>query len=150
MSLLSYHAPRGLRDCGRRLISTAIIGLLVVISGCADHSGPTGGRVIFDDGAPVQTGVVEFRSLLGEWKRSGHISRDGTFLLKEGEQVAGLPPADYEVIVAQVIITEQLAAADHTHGKNVPLRYADYHTSGLSHTVEPGETGPIEIVVEAK
>lgn len=103
----------------------------------------------FEDGTPVQTGVIEFRSLLGDWKRSGHIQRDGSFVLRDGDDVVTLPPSEYEVIVAQVIITEHLAAEHHSHGREVPLRFADYNTSALNHTVLPGDTEPIEIVVGA-
>ena len=60
---------------------------------------------------------------------------------------------DSEVVVVQIVLTEDLAADLHTHGRTVPRRYADYYTSGLRVTnpevVESGSQSdpPLQITL---
>ena len=61
----------------------------------------------------------------------------------------GLPAGTYEVVIVQIVLTEDLAKKDHSHGHTVPRWYADYHTSGLQVTVVDNQTKPIEIVIRA-
>ena len=61
----------------------------------------------------------------------------------------GLPVGTYEVVIVQIVLTEDLAKGDHSHGHTVPRRYADYNTSGLSVTVTADQTKPIEIGIRA-
>jgi hypothetical protein len=59
----------------------------------------------------------------------------------------GLPAGAYEVVVVQIVLTEDLALEAHTHGNTVPRRYADYYTSDLKVDIAPNQTKRIEIVV---
>lgn len=91
----------------------------------------------FDDGQPVQTGVVEFRSTEGKWRASSNIARDGSFSLSAIPDGGGIPAGTYEVIVAQQIMTDILDASKHDHGRSVAARFNDYYTSGLRVDVTP-------------
>lgn len=61
----------------------------------------------------------------------------------------GLSVGTYEVVIVQIVLTEDLAKNAHSHGHTVPRRYADYHTSGLQVTVVDNQTKPIEIAIRA-
>ncbi|MEM6692565.1 MAG: carboxypeptidase regulatory-like domain-containing protein, partial [Planctomycetota bacterium] len=77
------------------------------------------------------------------------IERDGTFEPMDSNETIGLPPGEYDVVVVQVVLTEDLAKEMHTHGSTVPRRYADYHTSDLSVRVSEGDLDPVLVVVAA-
>ncbi len=64
--------------------------------------------------------------------------------------VHGLPAGDYEVVVVQLVLTDHLAASEHSHGKTVPRRYADYYTSGLKVSLAENHQPPIKIELEDK
>jgi hypothetical protein len=104
---------------------TCIALLGVLASGCGQQSGVHNGFVRFSDGAPVQSGSVEFRSLGDGSRYASRIATDGSFRLTDQEGDFGCPPGDYEVVVVQIVLTEDLAAEDHDHGRTVPRRYAD-------------------------
>ncbi|EMI20679.1 hypothetical protein RMSM_02397 [Rhodopirellula maiorica SM1] len=88
----------------------------------------------FSDNSPVQSGSVEFRSLADGSRYASRIAGDGSFTLTNLDGDVGCPPGDYEVVVVQIVLTEDLAAETHQHGRTVPRRYADYYTSGLRAT----------------
>lgn len=120
---------------------------LLVSIGCtgATHSGS--GVVQFDDRQPVQSGSIELRSLADGLRYASRIAGDGSFTLADQDGVVGCPPGDYEVVIVQIVLTEDLAAADHQHGRTVPRRYADYYTSGLR-TTKADDDALIRIVLE--
>ncbi len=77
-------------------------------------------------------------------------SADGEFDLENNAGVHGLPAGDYEVVVVQLVLTDHLAASEHSHGKTVPRRYADYYTSGLKVSLAENHQPPIKIELEDK
>jgi len=101
--------------------------------------------VRFDDGQPVQSGSVEFRSLDSGERYAGRISGDGSFELQDKNGKAALPPGEYEVVVVQIVITEDLAAEAHQHGRTVPRQYADYYTSDLRIANQADRTDPLVV-----
>ncbi|MEM9826087.1 MAG: carboxypeptidase-like regulatory domain-containing protein [Planctomycetota bacterium] len=119
----------------------------LVISGCGTDGSVYQGVVRFANGEPVQSGSIEFRSLESRQRYSSKISRDGQFTLTDADGWPGLPPDTYEVVIVQIVLTEDLAAEDHQHGQTVPRRFADYYTSGLKVTKTEGQTEPLEIVL---
>lgn len=132
------------------LLAWLVVGTaLGATVGCGGpKSVPVQGRVEFSDGQPVRSGRIEFRSHDATSRAMGEIGTDGRFALTTADGVAGLPPGDYDVIVVQLIITEDLplhAHADGGHGRSVPRRFADYYTSGLRATVTAD--GPNDLVV---
>lgn len=127
--------------------SVALLGLLLV--GCGGPSSSYQGIVQFDDGSAVQSGSVEFRSLADGSRYASRIADDGSFALANQDGELRCPPGDYEVVVVQIVLTEDLAADAHKHGRTVPRRYADYYTSGLRVTNDSDSTSPLQITLES-
>jgi len=121
------------------------LGVIVSILGCSPSGPPPRGIVRFDDGQLVQSGTVEFRSLDSGQRFVGKISSDGTFELEDQAGAAAFPPGDYEVVIVQIVLTEDLAAENHQHGRTVPRQYADYYTSNLRIFNAADRTGPIVV-----
>jgi hypothetical protein len=121
--------------------------LLILVAGCSQIAGNYEGQVLFDDGSPVQSGSIEFRSLSDNARYASRISSDGSFKLTNQDGVLGCPPGEYEVVVVQIVLTEDLAAEDHQHGRTVPRKYADYYTSGLRATNADVPNTPIQITI---
>ncbi|MEM6798905.1 MAG: carboxypeptidase-like regulatory domain-containing protein [Planctomycetota bacterium] len=133
----------------RLLLAFALLTVGAGHQGCSSpprHSGS--GTVRFEDGEPVRAGSVELRSLASGSRYASRINSDGAFQLLDDDGDAGIPPGQYEAVVVLIVLTEDLAAAEHAHGRNVPTRYADYYTSGLTATVESPDSGPIELVLQ--
>lgn len=122
--------------------------LSLFILGCGGGQGTSNGIVQFSDGEPVQSGSIEFRSLANGARFASRIKRDGTFMLTDSSGDPKCPPGKYEVVVVQIVLTEDLAAEKHTHGTTVPRRYADYYTSGLKVSVPDQAVDPITVVLE--
>ncbi len=121
--------------------------ILVAFVGCGRPVGPTSGVVKFDDGTPVTSGSIEFRRSNDKASFASRIASDGTFHPADQNGEVGLPPGAYDVVVVQIVLTEDLAIEHHTHGHTVPRPYADYHTSGLQVEVDEGELDPVEVVI---
>lgn len=118
------------------------------VVGCGKPTTPSAGFVQFIDGEPVQSGSIEFRSLDDRASFASRLSPDGGFTLTDKDGAENLPVGDYEVVVVQIVLTEDLAAEAHQHGRTVPRRYADYYTSGLTFSNQADRTAPIEIALE--
>lgn len=132
----------------RSIICLLSAAILLVSIGCSGAKHSAGGIVQFDDGQPVQSGSIELRSLADGFRYASRIANDGTFTLADQDGVVGCPPGDYEVVIVQIVLTEDLAAADHQHGRTVPRRYADYYTSGLR-TEKADDDALIRIVLQS-
>jgi len=117
-----------------------LFALCLLVNGCSQPSHNTG-VVSFDDGQPVRSGSVEFRSLGNTGRYASRIDEQGGFTLLDQSGKPACPPGEYEVVVVQIVLTEDLAAGAHTHGRTVPRRFADYYTSGLRVNVP---TEPLE------
>jgi len=124
-----------------------LVAALACISGCGSQSGTAAGVVRFADGEPVRSGSVEFRSLAEGARYASRIANDGTFTLTDNDGTIRCPSGEYEVVVVQIVLTEDLAADAHTHGRTVPRRYADYYTSDLRITKSADDTAPTVIVI---
>jgi hypothetical protein len=135
---------------GRKKLLLLGIILLVTLLGCGKLDGPTSGVVRFDDGTPVTSGSIEFRRRSDKARFASRISPQGMFQPASLDGVVGLPAGAYEVVVVQIVLTEDLALEAHSHGNTVPRRYADYYTSGLKVDIDPSQVKRIEIVVQAE
>ena len=124
-----------------------ILSLALLCAGCSSQTLPSAGTVSFDDGEPVRSGSIEFRALSDGTRYSSRIGAGGEFELTGSDGNKGIDPGVYEVIVLQIVLTEDLAIEQHQHGHTVPRRYADYYTSDLKYTIAENQTGPIEITV---
>ncbi|MBB3204885.1 hypothetical protein FHS27_000652 [Rhodopirellula rubra] len=130
-----------------RLVHLSLIGLLLV--GCGGPSGSYQGVVRFDDGSPVQSGSIELRSLATGSRYASRIASDGSFSLAGQDGELRCPPGNYEAVVVQIVLTEDLAAGAHQHGQTVPRRYADYYTSDLRVTNDSDPASRILITLKS-
>ncbi|MDX1962969.1 MAG: hypothetical protein SFX18_07440 [Pirellulales bacterium] len=113
---------------------------LVLIIGCGS-SVPVyevTGEVVFPDGKPLTTGMVEFRSidLPLTFLASGPIGKDGKFRLEGGKHGAGATPAKYKVIV----VVDKVAHVDRQTGKRksqfpIAAEFRDYQSTPLEFRV---------------
>jgi len=116
-------------------------------TGCSKPVIPTEGVVRFSDGSPVQSGSIEFRRVTDKERFASRIRPNGQFTPEDSRGVIGLPVGTYEVVVVQIVLTEDLALESHDHGMSVPRRFADYYTSGLKVVVAKGDARPIDLVL---
>lgn len=121
---------------------------LVMTVGCGGPVGPNSGVVRFSDGSLATSGSIEFRRTTDEERFASRIAANGTFHPADQDGAIGLPPGTYDIVVVQVVLTEDLPIEAHTHGHTVPRRYADYYTSDLQIEVQEQDTEPIEVVIE--
>ncbi|MDG2219779.1 MAG: carboxypeptidase-like regulatory domain-containing protein [Rubripirellula sp.] len=134
-----------------RFASLAPICLFVFclsLVGCGQPVGPVSGVVRFSDGEPVKSGSIEFRRDSDQTRFASRIATDGSFQPADQDGRVGLPPGAYDIVVVQIVLTEDLALEMHSHGNTVPRRYADYYTSGLKAEIAEGQMEPIEIIVD--
>lgn len=129
-------------------ITLPLVALLISSAGCTP-AGVTTGTVRFDDGDPVRSGSVEFRDRDTAELYASRIDRDGTIRPVTADGDVGLPPGTYDVVVVQMVLTEDLALAAHRHGGTVPRRYADYYTTDLTATITDDQT-PLTVVVQSE
>lgn len=134
---------------GRGRLGLVLALALLGSAGCQGPVGPTEGTVRFDDGSVVRSGKIEFRRRDDGERFVSRIANDGSFAPTSDEGRVGLPEGSYEVVVVQVVLTEDLRIEDHQHGTTVPRRYADYYTSDLRVEVAADQTESIEVVLEA-
>ena len=123
--------------------------LAATLMGCQHSVGPKVGIVRFQDGSCLTSGSIEFRNIANGMCFASRVNNRGVFHPTNINQKIGLPVGTYEVVIVQIVLTEDLAKGDHSHGHTVPRRYADYNTSGLSVTVTADQTKPIEIGIRA-
>ena len=138
----------------RNAFSKPILFLVVIIfamtsMGCQQSVGPKVGIVRFQDGSCLTSGSIEFRNIANGMCFASRVNNRGVFHPTNINQKIGLPVGTYEVVIVQIVLTEDLAKKDHSHGHTVPRRYADYSTSGLQVTVIDNQTKPIEIAIWA-
>ena len=107
------------------------------------------GQVVFEDGSPVSAGSIEFRDVEDGDRFASRI-KAGWFQPEDKNGKPGIPPGNYEIVVVQVVMTEDLVKEAHRHGNTVPTRYADYHTSGLTTTIEPKQVDDLKVIVAAE
>ncbi|MCO8123096.1 carboxypeptidase-like regulatory domain-containing protein [Stieleria sp. TO1_6] len=136
------------RHCLASFTLAFIPMLIIPVSGCGNSKSSYQGSVRFANGDPVQSGSVEFRSLADGSRYASRIASDGSFALADQSGAHRCPPGDYEVVVVQIVLTEDLAADAHDHGQTVPRHYADYYTSGLRITNPSESTTPLQITLE--
>ena len=126
-----------------------LIALDLIVTGCTQYSGVASGHVHFDDGSPLTSGAIEFRNVSDSSCFTSRITNQGVFQPANLSGTIGLPAGTYKVVIVQIVLTEDLAKKDHSHGHTVPRRYADYHSSDLEVTVMDHQTNSIEIIIPA-
>lgn len=138
--------PNGMRASavGRVLLA----GLLVV--GCSSDrisTYPTEGQVVFPDGQPVRTGLLELRSLEHDLNARGQIARDGSFALGTYTVDDGAVAGKHQAIVMQFLATDSDPDIRHDHGDPVDRKFADYTTSPLQVEIQPTSLNQLNVIV---
>lgn len=109
---------------------------------------PASGRVVFSDGGPVKTGIIELTCEAHDLVSSGRIQEDGTFVLGTYELDDGAPEREHPAIVVQIIIDDGTVQHSRDHGRAVAVRYRKYESSNLVVRIEPRENLKIEVEAE--
>lgn len=113
--------------------------LAASLSGCGQGSTlvPVSGKVVFDEGGVVRSGIIELTSVDNRHTARSRISPDGTFHLGTHTNTDGAYVGRYRVIVAQIVPVEDVPATGHAPHGLVHEKYADYATSGLTAEIPP-------------
>lgn len=125
---------------------------LLLLTGCGSRGPktyPVSGEVVFEDGVPLQGGLVEFSSSEQEMSATGRIGPDGRFRLTTVKNGDGAIAGMHRAIV---ITTYGDDLIQHHHDaktlRRAAKKFASYATSGLKFTVRPGEKNHFKVVVE--
>ena len=138
-----------------RLITLLTVGTLLLCCGCGRgklETLPASGRVIFEDGQPVQLGTIEFESVEHGVVARGKIGADGKFVLGTYSEKDGAVAGRHRAVVTQLFVTDPIGASGHKHdhGGIVDLSYASFDTSPLSYTIKEDEQNSFEVRVTRK
>jgi hypothetical protein len=130
----------------RVLLFWAIAGALFA-GGCHDDRPemvPVRGKVTLEGGAWPQPGMVDFTPIkpaegFPSKAGSGHFDADGSFVVQTGTY-EGLIPGTYSVAVT----CWEKPPTDKKSGVScLPKKFSNPLKSGLTLTIEPGQSGPI-------
>jgi hypothetical protein len=142
----------------RRTTRAALLALsALVVMGCGGRTWPVSGKVVFPDGSPVTSGVIEFAPAEGGGPAArGAIGPDGTFDLITGKE-RGAAAGRYRVAVVQLGLADGYPGnvrPNHRHNRDpkaprfVDESFGRFETSGLERTVEPDKDNHFVIEVE--
>ncbi len=100
---------------------------------------PTSGRVVLQNGQPVQAGSIEFSPVEGGSAARGRIESDGRFTLTTGNRAGAIAGA-HRIVIVQMTLGDVPASHAVKHRTSiVHKKYARFESSGLNRTVEPGD-----------
>jgi hypothetical protein len=134
------------------ILAGLFVGLLAV-TGCESPGPslhPAGGRVLFSDGRPVTSGMIEFVPVDSGPAARGRIEPDGHFVLQTGDR-PGASAGNYRIVVIQMVVAEGAQAhlgARHMSSM-VHAKYARTDTSGLSRDIQAGVNNNFAIEVDS-
>jgi hypothetical protein len=118
--------------------------LCMVIAGCgASDRGRVSGTVLRKDGTPLATARVIARSTETGLTVYGTTDSDGKFALSGDEQSDGIPAGDYDVV-----ILEDRGNPDERRPPSIAAKYRDPATSGLTLSVEAGESKELNLTLD--
>lgn len=135
----------------RAILSAGLSVCLLLLIGCSSDSiptYPTRGQVLFPDGRPVRTGVIELKSLEHDLNARGQIAHDGSFTLGTYTADDGAVAGMHQAVVMQFLASDSGPEIQHKHGDPVDLRFADYNTSSLEFEIQPVSVNQLEVQVE--
>jgi hypothetical protein len=134
---------RGAQNC--QTTRFGLVALLLAAGvGCSssDRAYVTG-HITKADGAPCTTGRVMARSSrTGKWA-SGLTDAEGRYELGTAEVGDGIPPGDYYVTIREVF-----PDSDKPPRPTIPQKYADASASGLTVSLQPGETKVLDVKLD--
>ena len=131
-------------------------------AGCSDGPQvyPVRGKVLFEDGAPADTGTIEFRSAESGLNARARIEKDGSFQLTTFEKNDGAVEGRHQAIVVQQIMVESTKPRNenalpentpqpnkHREHRLVSRDFSRYDSSTLEFTVEPTSQNFFKVMV---
>lgn len=127
-----------------------LVFVVAAAQGCGgDGLAPVTGVVLFTDGTPLTTGVIEFAPNDGGPTAKSSLDEEGRFTLHTGDR-PGAVPATHLIAVMMLLPPDTAAAATkHSHPIRTPhARYRRFDTSGLERTVVADEPNEFLFVIE--
>ena len=118
-----------------------LVALLILAgaAGCGSGRHPVSGRVVYEDGSPVEEGSVVGETGEGKAKvmAQGNIQPDGSFQWGTAKPGDGAAPGKYRVVV----LPRALGDAETAQGMQpaVDAKYTKYDTSGITIDVKEGK-----------
>jgi hypothetical protein len=129
-----------------------LLSILAVLlsAGCSsDKLGQVNG-IVTVDGKPLNTGSILFQNAAAGVSLNANIAEDGTFVVKTFDK-NGIPPGVYQVAVrvetfggSETPLVGQPIKRKLNPSVDVPEKYRDVKTSGLTATVNPGVNPPMK------
>jgi hypothetical protein len=122
---------------GVRPLLLALSLLPVAAVGCGAGRYPVQGKVTFEDGTPLTSGLVVFEKSEGDTKvmARGEIGSDGSYRLGTSNPGDGVEPGKYRVLVT---VPEPIDPDQAKRTPDVDKRFMDFKTSGLEFEVKAG------------
>jgi hypothetical protein len=139
------------------LLAACAGGVLLGAWGCSGpRPWPVTGKVVFADGTPVPSGLVEFEPADGGPAARGKLGPDGRFVLQTGDQ-PGAVAGKHRIVAVQVLVADGHSRELRAHAQHGPQhqakvvhdRHRRFDTSGLERVVEAGRDNDLTIEVSA-
>jgi hypothetical protein len=112
--------------------------MLVLLAGCGSGRNTVSGRVTYDDGTPVESGIVIGDATIeGKPVSVQGVIRNGVFSWGGAKEGDGALPGQYRVIVAPPDLSEYQVAQGMIPA--IDGKWGKYETSGLTFEVKPGK-----------
>jgi hypothetical protein len=141
-----------------------LFATLLPVGGCSGRVAtyPVSGTVMFADGHPVASGVIEFRSPDTGVTARAKLVADGTFELGTFDDADGAPAGKYQVVIVQFFTTpprghvhghanhdHDEAEHDHSHHHDarIAAKYSKYSTTPLRAEVRSNGENKFDFVV---
>jgi hypothetical protein len=123
---------------GRRLATVVVLTLLLGTAGCGNGQPQVTGLVLFEDGSPLDQGMVvcEMRDGSRPVMARGALARDGTFRLGTKQPGDGAPPGKYRVLVVPRSLNE---FERQSMPPIIDPRFEKFETSGIVFDVKEGD-----------
>ena len=134
-------------------LSTSVLSLLLLFSGCSGPNAASVSGSVTLDGQPLTTGMVSFYPAGDGTPATGSIDSSGNYSLSTGTDI-GLAPGKYIAIVVATKDPPQLydkTGAEIPPIPITPAKYGNTNTSDLRVEVKPGKnTVPLTLVSPGK
>ncbi|MEM8677966.1 MAG: hypothetical protein AAGF97_01310 [Planctomycetota bacterium] len=120
---------------------TLFAGHLVTAGGCSKlpRTYPAAGRVVFEDGEPLRSGRVEFKSREHPYVARGSLDTEGRFRLTTFKPQDGAIAGAHQVIVVGNFVAETSDPDQHAaHAQPFDRKFSRYATTTLAIQIEPG------------
>jgi len=128
-----------------RLLSTAVMLILLLCCGCGNKVPLTGTVTFEDDGSPLTHGVVCFAK--PGFLARGALDSNGTYRMSSTGTNDGLPKGTYKVYLVGAELASVDGGGNSTYTPLVHSRYENAETSGLEFEVD-GKTRRFDFTVE--